>query len=259
MTLRAIVVDDEPLARRGISVRLARAGDVQVVRECTSGRTAVRGILELEPDLVFLDVQMPGMDGFAVIEEIGAESMPVTVFVTAHDEHALRAFDAQALDYLLKPIDDERFARALERARRRVLERQQQARAEHVTALLSATGHGHPKDPSPGSRLVIRSGGRVVLLEAADIDWIEADGDYVRIHAGAQRHLVRETMRAVERRLDATQFVRLHRSTIVNVSRIRELRPLTGREWQVVLLGGATLQLSRRYRGRLEATLGRRL
>lgn len=256
--IRALIVDDEPPARRGIAARLTRAGDVQVVRQCGNGREAVKAIRELMPDLVFLDVQMPGVDGFGVVEAIGPLAMPAVIFVTAYDANAVKAFDAEAVDFLLKPIDDDRFARALARARRRLEERTQQAMGVRVAAVLAQLGRGTaPVAAAPGpGRLMIRDAGRVVFLESDEVDWVAAEGDYVRVHAGGRSHLVRETMQAMEARLSATQFARVHRSTLVNVARISELRPLTGREWLVVLDTGAELRLSRRYRDRLAQQTG---
>lgn len=255
--MRALIVDDEPPARRGIAARLARTGDVQVVRQCGNGREAVKAIRELAPDLVFLDVQMPGVDGFGVVEAIGPLAMPAVIFVTAYDANAVKAFDAEAVDFLLKPIDDDRFARALARARRRLEERTQQAMGARVAAVLAQLGRGRVPAEAPATgRLMIREAGRVVFLEADEIDWIAAEGDYVRVHAGGRSHLVRETMQAMEARLGNTHFARVHRSTLVNVARIKELRPLTGREWLVVLDTGAELRLSRRYRDRLAHQTG---
>ena len=270
--IRAIIVDDEPLARRGIRARLERAGGFTVLAECGSGREAIAAIREHGPSVVFLDVQMPGIDGFGVIREIGADRMPVVIFVTAHDTHALRAFEAHALDYLLKPIDDDRFAMAVDRARRRVTERDESAVARRLVALMQEVGaaadavHGaHPvggdggaSAPAP-SRIVIRDRDRVLLIDVNDIDWVGADGDYVRIHAGGKSHLLRDTMAAMEERLDPATFVRIHRSAIVNVGRIRELRPYSSREYSVILRDGTRLRLSRRYRDRLRTHLGSEL
>ncbi|HEX2190413.1 MAG TPA: LytTR family DNA-binding domain-containing protein [Longimicrobiaceae bacterium] len=258
MTLRVLVVDDEPLARRGILARLRRAGGVEVVGECASGREAVDAIRGLAPDLVFLDVQMPGTDGFGVVEAVGPERVPEVVFVTAYDEHALRAFEAQALDYLLKPVDDERFARALERARRRVEERRHGALGRRVAAALAEAGAAAPPSAPerPAERFLVRRGGRVQVVHADEIDWVEAAGDYVSLHAGGATHLLRETMAALEARLDPARFLRIHRSTIVNVERIRELHPHFNREYVVVLRDGTRLKLSRSYRGRLDALFG---
>jgi two-component system LytT family response regulator len=247
--LRVLVVDDEPLARRGVVARLARDPEVVIAGECASGREAV-AFLDRHGesvDLIFLDVQMPGLDGFAVIDRIGVDRMPIVVFLTAHDEHALRAFEAQALDYLLKPVDDERFAQALARARHRV----------HERTLARAAGRTVPDQPAPETpvRLAIRDRGRVILIDDHDVDWVEADGDYVRLHVGGKRHLVRETMTAMESRLGKDRFVRIHRSAIVNVSRVRELLPHTNREYVIVLQDGTRLKLSRSFRERVEALL----
>jgi two-component system LytT family response regulator len=233
--IRAVVVDDEPLARRGITARLKRSAGIDVVRECASGREAVKAIRDEQPDLVFLDVQMPGVNGFGVIEQIGPDLMPPTVFVTAYDEHALKAFDAQALDYLLKPIDDERFERSLERARRRIAERRQST--------------------ARGSRLLIKERGRVQFVDAAEIDWVEARGDYVRLHTAGRTHLLRETMSEMERSLNSGAFIRIHRSTLVNAERVCRLLSVAPREWQVELRDGTRLKMSRRYRTAVEAQL----
>jgi two-component system LytT family response regulator len=235
--IRVVVVDDEPLARRGICARLVRAADFKIIRQCAGGRDAVQAIREEKPDLVFLDVQMPGLDGFGVVREIGPDLMPPIVFVTAYDEHALAAFEAQALDYLLKPIDDERFDRSLARARRRVEERRgYRARVEH-------------------GQLLVRERGRVELVEIERIAWVEARGDYVRLHAEERHHLLRDTMAGLERRLDPSRFVRIHRSTIVNIGRIRRVQLRTGRDWTVTLDDGTQLKLGRRYRSALEQRL----
>lgn len=225
--IRVVVVDDEPLARRGIRLRLERAGAFLVVGEAASGTEAIEVLASTAADVVFLDVQMPDGGGFDVVERIGIGKMPVTVFVTAYDEHALRAFDAQALDYLLKPIDDERFARMLDRVR----------------AIVSKS--------APVNRLLLRDGARSLLLEYDDIDRIEADGDYVRVYTKTRSHLVRHTISALEGELDAKRFVRVHRSVIVNVSRIRELRPAGDRSHEIVLVDGTVVRASRGYREKL--------
>ena len=268
IVIRAVIVDDEPLARRGIRARLERAGGYTVVAECASGREAIAAIREHEPSVVFLDVQMPGIDGFGVIEEIGADHMPVVIFVTAYDAHALRAFEAHAFDYLLKPIDDDRVATAIERARRRVVEREESEVARRLAALmrdLRPALDGVEKDEPrrsetsesattpPGNRIVVKDRDRVLFIDVGDIDWIGADGDYVRIHASGKSHLVRDTMAAMEQRLDPAAFVRIHRSAIVNASRIKELRPYSSREYAVILRDGTRLRLSRRYRDRLRS------
>jgi two-component system, LytTR family, response regulator len=269
--IRAIIVDDEQLARRGIRARLDRAGGYNVVAECASGREAIAAIREHKPAVVFLDVQMPGIDGFGVVEEIGADEMPVVIFVTAFDNHALKAFEAHAFDYLLKPIDDVRFVTTIERARHRVAEREESGVARRLAALMNdirpvlngaeqgTVRRTEPADGAAGTpvnRIVVRDRERVLLIDVGDIDWIGADGDYVRIHASGKSHLIRDTMTAMEHRLDRGVFVRIHRSTIVNTSRIRELRPYSSREYAVILRDGTRLRLSRRYRERLRAHFG---
>jgi two-component system LytT family response regulator len=270
VVIRAIIVDDEQLARRGIRARLERAGGYTIVAECASGREAIAAIREHRPGVVFLDVQMPGIDGFGVIDEIGAEQMPVVIFVTAFDNHALKAFEAHAFDYLLKPIDDVRFATTIERARHRVVEREESGVARRLAALMNdirpalaaeqgLARHFDAADApaaTPVNRIVVRDRDRVLLIDVGDIDWIGADGDYVRIHATGKSHLIRDTMTAMEQRLDRSAFVRIHRSTIVNTSRIQELRPYSSREYAVILRDGTRLRLSRRYRERLRAHFG---
>jgi two-component system, LytTR family, response regulator len=248
--LRVVIVDDEPLARRGVRARLLALGDVEIVGECASGREAVRDIPSLAPELVFLDVQMPGLGGFDVIAELGPERMPPVVFVTAFDAHALRAFEAHALDYLLKPIDDERFAAAVARARRRVLERRAGAMAGELASALAELRRGGPQP------IAVRDRGRVLLLDPREIDWLEAEGDYVRLHVGDRAHLHRATMASMEELLDPRRFARVHRSAIVNVARVRALRPRGDREYTVVLHGGAEIPLSRGCRDRVRALLG---
>jgi len=270
--IRAIIVDDELLARRGIRARLERLGNYSVVAECASGREAVAAIREHAPNVVFLDVQMPGVNGFGVIDEIGAANMPIVIFVTAFDNYALEAFEAHAFDYLLKPIDDDRFAATVERARQRVVEREESEVARRLAALMSdlrpalegggaamarRADSGGTATPSPlVNRIVVRDRDRVLLIDVGDIDWIGADGDYVRIHASGKSHLIRDTMTAMEQRLDPTAFVRIHRSAIVNSSRIRELKPYSSREYAVILQDGTRLRLSRRYRERLRSHFG---
>ena len=251
-SLTALIVDDEELARRGIRSRLERAGDITVAQECANGREAVEAIRELSPDLVFLDVQMPGLDGFDVIDAIGTERMPTVIFVTAYDQHALRAFDVHALDYLLKPLDEERFHQALDRARERMSERDASAFGDRLAALLAEVD---PERETPESaesggtdRFVVKSSGRVTFVDADDIHWIEAAGDYVRLHTAEKTHLLRETMSGMDDRLDADRFLRIHRSTIVNTERIDELRPYGNSEYIVVLEDGTERKLSRTYR-----------
>lgn len=245
--MRVLIVDDEPLARRGVRARLGAIAGVEILGECASGREAIAEIERVRPDVVLLDVQMPEVDGFAVIDAVGPDRMPLTIFVTAFDSHAIRAFDANALDYLLKPIDDDRFRVAVERARTRLGE-SAAARARRVEGALSALSD---------RRVVLRDGSRVLLFEQADIDWLGADGDYVRVHVKGRSHLVRHTMAAMEARLDPSVFARVHRSAIVNFSRAAEIRRCGERDYQLVLTDGTKLRLGRSYRERVEALLRR--
>jgi len=246
MSIRALIVDDEPLARRGVRARLEQQRDIEIVGECRNGREAVAAIRRTAPDLVFLDLQMPGLGGFDVVAEIGPERMPMVVFVTAHDEHAIRAFEVQAVDYLLKPIDEGRFGRALDRVRSRMSERADGSFSRRLAALLAA---------GTAQRIAVRDRGRIVLLAAKDIDCVEAEGDYASLRVGEKTYLVRETMGAMEARLGAG-FLRIHRSAIVNAARIRELRPQPNGEFVVVLHSGLELRASRGYADRLRAAIG---
>jgi two-component system LytT family response regulator len=231
--IRALIVDDEPFAREGIRVLLSDDPEIEIVGECADGREAVEAIREGSPDLVFLDVQMPEMDGFGVIDEIGAKAMPVVIFVTAYDQYALRAFDVAALDYLLKPYDDERFASAVQRAKSQVRRGAVGELGRKLVALLESQQGGPDRArTTPGDhlrRVMLKTGGRVIFLKAEEIDWIEAEGDYVRLHVGADTHLLRDTMKRLEAQLDPAKFVRTHRSTIVNLDRIKRATPLLPR------------------------------
>lgn len=230
--IRVVIVDDEPLARRGVRLHLEAAGGFEIVGEAATGREAIECIDQLRPQAVFLDVQMPGIDGFGVVDAIGAGRMPVTVFVTAYDTHALRAFDAHAIDYLLKPIDPRRFVDAAERVR-----------------ALVASG------VAP-QRLVLHDGSRALLVEPAEIDWIQADGDYVRVYLRGRCYLVRHTIGRMQERLDPARFQRIHRSSIVNIERVREVKPEGDRRYSVVLRDGTSLTMSRGYRERLTTLIG---
>jgi two-component system LytT family response regulator len=261
--IRTLIADDEPAGREGISHLLRDDPDVVVASVCATGREAAAAIVAQTPDLVFLDVQMPELDGFGVLRAVGRERLPAVVFVTAYDSYALRAFDVHAVDYLLKPFTDERFREALERAKRLVRQERLSEMSGRLALLLDTYVAAPPAGPPATAagpyleRLVIKSGGRVTLLRAADIEWIDADGDYVRIHVGKTWHLLRETMKHLEAQLDPARFVRIHRSTIVNLERIRELQPFFRGEYVVVLHSGVTLKLSRGYRDHLETTLGK--
>ena len=223
---RVLIVDDEALARERVRMLLSSAPGVTVVGECSGGREAVETIIAERPDLVFLDIQMPDVNGFEVLEAVAPEWLPAVVFVTAHDEYALRAFDVHAIDYLLKPIEPERFTRALGRARA--------AGGQKLLDLLDAVG----------TRLVIRAKGKISLLDPADIDWIEADGKHARLHVGRETHVIRQQLKRLEQRLAPHGFVRVHRSAIVNVDRIKELEPWFHGEYVVILKDGTKLTSS---------------
>lgn len=247
--LRVLVVDDEPLVREGIRAFLEREPDVRVLGEARNGDEAVEQIRELRPDLVLLDVQMPGMDGLSVVAALEPEERPAIVFVTAYSEYAIRAFDLHAVDYLLKPFDAERFARALRRARARMSE----GKAERLEALLTTL---RPARTYP-ERLLLKQDGTVVVVLTDDIDWIEADDNYVKVHARSGRYMVREPLKQIEAKLDPTRFARAHRSAIVNLSRVKSLDPLTAGEYIITLTTGARLTLSRgardEFRSRIES------
>ena len=245
-------MDDEPLARDRMRQLLEAEPDVEIVGECASGREAVEVIEKAGPDLVFLDVQMPGMDGFSVLDRVSPGRLPSVVFVTAHDEHALKAFGVHALDYLLKPFDGERLRESLQRVR---VELRSEAPRAFQRRLLSLLADVKPR-ARRGDRVVIRSGGRLSFLKADEVDWIEAEGNYLRIHAGQKSHLVRDTMSEIEARLDPSRFVRIHKSTIVNTERIREIQPLFNGAHSVLLHDGTRLTWSRGYREQLRALTG---
>lgn len=251
--VRAVVIDDDRFAHAQVEAHLLRhRGTVQMVGRCESGEEGIRTIRAEKPDLVFLDVQMPELDGFAVIEAIGGNRMPAVVFVTAYDQHAVRAFDAQALDYVLKPIDPERFRRALQRARTR-LARPDDGFVRRVSDALKSIDRSElQRYPL---RLAIRSEGRVRLLDMGEVDRFVAAGNYVEVHAGAKQHLLRETMASLESRLDPQRFIRVSRAAIVSIARVREVQPLFNGDFVVLLGNGAQVNGSRRYRAALDALL----
>lgn len=261
--LRVLVVDDEPLAREGVRVLLEADDEVEVVGEAGSGGEAVEAILALEPDIVFLDIQMPEMNGFEVLDAVDLDPPPVVVFVTAYDEYAIRAFEVHALDYLLKPFDDQRFERALERAKGEVRRRDDSAFADRLDQMLAsrrrvAVGDAAAAEASGGhlQRLVVKSSGRVNFVDVDELLWVEAAGDYVRLHTENGSVLMRETMKAMEDGLDPEAFVRIHRSTIVRLSEIREIRSDGKGSYHVVLQDGTERSLSTTGRDRLESLLG---
>lgn len=252
MPIEALIIDDEPLAREKVRGFLDNEGDIQIVAECRDGKEALEAIEEHRPQLVFLDVQMPEMDGFEVLANVEPDHLPTVIFTTAFDQYALKAFDVHAVDYLLKPFDRERFRQAMKRARGDIERRQMGDMRGHIQALLDHVAERRPKPPQ---RLVIKSSGRVVFLKVDDIDWIDAAGNYVKLHAGGESHLLRETMSRLEERLDGTKFIRIHRSTIVNIECIKELQQQFHGDYLVVLKSGQRLTLSRSYREKIQQML----
>jgi len=254
MTLRALVVDDEPLARKALLRLLKNESDINVIGQCSDGEAAVETIRRTNPDLVFLDVQMPEMDGFRVVETIGADHMPVTIFVTAYDKYALEAFDANAVDYLLKPFAPDRLARALRRARDRCTGRQDKDAAQRLFSLLDRTR----SQTDYAQRLAVSVRGRILFVSGAEIDWISAEGNYATLHVSRKTYDVRETMQALMDKLDPRDFVRIHRSTIVNVHPIHEIRPWFQGSHIVLLQSGEELRMSRYQQEAVERLLGNR-
>jgi two-component system LytT family response regulator len=251
--IRTVIVDDEPLARERIRALLDDETDVEVVGECRDGDEAVETVRRQRPDLLFLDVQIPERSGFEVLEALGNDLSPVVVFVTAYDQYALQAFEVHAVDYLLKPFDEDRFKKALDRAREALRRPRGGEVNERLLSLLKDL-----KQPAAYlDRLVVKSAGRLFFLRTEEVDWIESAGNYVCLHIGPESHLLRETMNGVEERLDPARFVRIHRTAIVNIDRVKELQPLFHGEYQVVLRDGTQLTLSRGYRERLQEVIGR--
>jgi two-component system LytT family response regulator len=250
MAIRAVIVDDEPLARKRIHDLLREDQEIEVVGECGGGGEALELLQREKPDLLFLDVQMPEVDGFELLEAMEGV-IPAVIFVTAYDKYALRAFDAQAVDYLLKPFNESRFQQAVQRAKERIRKPDGGQMSNELMSLLKDVQAGR----KPAERLVIKSGGRVLFLKAGEIDYVEAAGNYLNLYVGKETHLIRETMQSLESRLDPERFLRIHRSTIVNLERIKELQPWFGGEYVVILRDGRKLTLSRTYRARVQQLL----
>lgn len=249
--MRTLIVDDEPLARDRLRTMLNGESDVEIVGEAGDGRIAVDEIRRLAPDLVFLDIQMPELDGFEVLAEVSAAPPPAIVFVTAYDQYAIKAFEVNALDYLLKPFDRARFLTALERARER-LRAEKTLLPDQIASMLRGID-GTKQHPD---RLLVRSLGRIHFVKVDEIEWVEAAGNYVKLHVGHDTHLLRETMQALEGKMDQRKFLRIHRSTIVNIDRIKELQPLFHGDYVVILKDSTQLTLSRGYRERVQARFG---
>lgn len=252
--IRAMLVDDEPLALRKLRRLLSGERDVQIVAECSDGREAAAAIRQHKPDLVFLDIQIPELDGFQVLESLSVDELPVIVFVTAYDAHALRAFDAHALDYLLKPVARERLRDSLDRARDRVRQRRVAGAVDERLLALHAERQAAAA-PRCLTRIAVKTGGRAFFIRVDEVDWIEAADNYVRLHVGTTNHLVREALRTLESKLDPKAFLRVHRSAIVNIDAIRELQPWFHGDHVLILRSGARLTCSRRYDERLRQML----
>lgn len=263
--IRATIVDDEALSRRGLEIRLLTTPDFEIVTQCSNGREAISAILTHRPDVVFLDIQMPGMSGFDVLTHLPQESLPLVVFVTAYDQYAIRAFDARAVDYLLKPVDDARFATCLDRIRDRIRARTAAEQRDQLFSLIAEiTGSGElameevlargkkALEPKHSDILPIRQGREIVRVSVSSIEWIDAAGDYMCIHAGGNTHILRGTMKDLEEYLDPKLFQRVHRSTIVNLRRVKSLRAHMNGEYFLTLDGGNELKLSRTYRDKVE-------
>jgi two-component system LytT family response regulator len=245
--MRVLIAEDEPLARDRLRTLLEDQNDIEITAECADGRSAVDAIREHEPDLVFLDVSMPELNGFEVIQEIGAAEMPPVIFVTAFDHYAVQAFDAHAVDYVLKPFDEDRFRTAVERGRDALNQRTNGALDQRLSDLLQGLAR-----PNYLERLAVKSGGKIIFLKTSEVQWIAAEGNYARLHAGKRSYLMRETMSNLESKLDPDRFIRIHRSTIVSTDAIAELEPLFQGDYVVVLRDGTRLTSSRGYRSNLQ-------
>lgn len=253
---RAMIVDDEAPAREGLRLRLRKEPDVTVVGEFPDAASALAAIREDPPDILFLDIEMPGADGFALLARVSPNSLPVVIFVTAHDSHAVRAFDIRATDYLLKPVEQPRLREAIDRAREYWESVRKGELADSVTHLVSGTSATPPPPAVAAVRIPVRRDGTIHLVNATDIDWIDAAGDSVRMHVGKATHTVRKSMGEMLASLDPQKFLRIHRSTIVNIDRVKELQPWFHGEYVVVLNDGTKLKLSRGHREKLSAILG---
>ncbi len=245
--IRALIVDDEPLAREGLRRLLDEDQEIECVAECGDGPAAVQAVREKLPDLLFLDVQMPEMDGFEVLQSLEESVLPLVIFVTAFEEHAIRAFEVHALDYLLKPLDTQRFREAVERAKAELQDRGKQAAIGRIITMLgSLRPSRHTTD-----RIMLKSAGKITFLPVEEIEWVEAQGDYVCLHTPGKKHLLREKISVLEEQLSPDRFLRIHRSTIVNVNRVKEMQPLYHGDYAVLLYDGTRLTLSRSFRDRV--------
>lgn len=247
MKIRTILVDDEPLARNKLKLFLADEPDFEIVRECTNGKDAIAALQKHRADVLFLDIQMPEVDGFGVVESVPPDRLPFVVFVTAHDAFAVRAFEVHALDYLLKPFDRERLRQSLAHVRKAL---QQTTIERHHSQILSLLNDLKSRQERP-ERILLRSAGRIYFVNVQEIDWVESEGNYLRLHVGNESHLMRQTMNTLERQLSPYRFIRIHRSTLVNIDRVKELQPWFGGEYLAILQGGKKLNVGKSYRKKL--------
>ena len=254
--IRTLIVDDEAIARETICSLLREDPDVEIVTECSSGEEAIQAIQNRRPELMFLDIQMPGIDGFSVLRAVEREQLPEVVFATAYDTYAIQAFAHHALDYLLKPFTDERFHEALRHAKKRIRERGLHASSHRLGDLLEEYSQQSGGPPGHPERILVRSLGRVDVVPVEEIHWIESEGNYVRLHCSSRVLLHRERMNDLERRLDPKAFVRIHRSAIVRMNLVRSLKPLEGGEYRLLMEGGRSMTLSRSYRDEVLSRLG---
>jgi len=265
MKAGALVVDDEAVARRRVIRLLAEREDIDVVGECSGGEAAVEAINRLRPDVVFLDVQMPDLDGFGVLRQVDPERMPAVVFVTAYDQYALRAFEACAIDYLLKPYEPDRFSQAVDRALQWAAKGEDSEQDERLRRLLREVIQSQPAGESASAdvagasgrldRFMVKRGGRSTFVRAVDVDWLESDGNYVNLHVGKQSHLVRGTIASCAERLDPRKFIRIHRRYIVNIDRVKEVQPWFGGDYVILLEDGHKLRLSRNFREHFQSRM----
>jgi two-component system LytT family response regulator len=246
--MRVVIADDEALARKKLRIMLSSEPGVQILTECQDGSETIRALTTYKPDVLMLDIQMPDFDGFELLSRVSPDTMPIVIFTTAYDRHAVRAFEAHALDYLLKPFDQERLRQAMNRARAELITGKDREATYRILNYLSESGTQSALD----RRLVIRAGGRVVFLNLNEIDWVEAAANYVKINAGKESYLLRKGIGEIADRLDPAHFVRIHRSTVVNIGRIKELQPVNSGEYIVVLKSGKELSCSRGYRAGLQ-------
>ncbi len=253
--LKLLIVDDEPLARERIREMLRADPQIEIIGDCSNGDDAIEAVKTSRPDLLLLDIQMPGTDGFGVLEALDPSEIPCVIFITAYDQYAVKAFEVYALDYLLKPFDRERFSKAIERAKQHIFKERNKSLTERVLAALNEIKN----KPEYLERLVIRTNGHIFFIKTEEIDWLEAEGNYVRLHSGKESYLLRDAISSLETQLDPKKFLRIHRSAIVNINRIQELQPWFHGEYRVILQDGVQLTLSRSYRDKLNELVGKSL